>query len=125
MKTNVHDSIAMFDLYKAKKIAILCWFSCQSFENIMRQAGNYNLPIARFAKGNNSIFIFKLKIKHCIFPLFNMAINLINVVAFDLMLWSREPTHYLVLWARQVIQCTCINDIMVIHVCDVQSLMLY
>lgn len=65
----------------------------------MRQAGNYYLPIARFAKGNNSIFIFKLKIRHCIFPLFNMAINLINVVAFDLMLWSREPTHYLVLWA--------------------------
>lgn len=28
-----------------------------------------------------------------------MAINLINVVAFDLLLWSREPTHYLVLWA--------------------------
>lgn len=91
----------------------------------MRQAGNYYLPIARFAKGNNAIFIFKLKIRHCIFPLFNMAINLINVVAFDLMLWSREPTHYLVLWAQQVKQCTCKNYIMVIHVCDVQSLMLY
>lgn len=33
------------------------------FKNIMRQAGNYYLPIAIVAKGNNAIFILKLKLE--------------------------------------------------------------
>lgn len=58
----------------------------------MRQAGNLYLPIARFAKGNNAIFIFLLKIRNCIVSLFNMAINLINVAAFDIMLQCLKTT---------------------------------
>lgn len=63
MKTNVYQSIAMFDLYKAKNSNIMLVLWPNFFLNIMRQAGNEYLPIAIFAKGNNAIFILKLKLE--------------------------------------------------------------
>lgn len=51
----------------------------------MKHAGFY---LIIFLKGNNSIFTFLLKIQNWFIPLFNMAIKLFSVTAFDLMRWS-------------------------------------
>lgn len=57
-------------------------FSDQKSQNLMRQAGSFNL-VTRVAKSNNSNFIFYLKIENCVIPLFNVAIKLMMAEAFN------------------------------------------